>query len=86
MGWNTLDFIPGAHLLTDGLTPGNHGYFVHSYALHDGEPGDLVATARYGMQVPAIVARGNRCGTQFHVEKSQDVGLTILGNFLRWTT
>lgn len=86
MGWNTLDFTPGAHLLTDGLTPGNHGYFVHSYALHDGADSDLVATAQYGTQVPAIVARGNRCGTQFHVEKSQDVGLTILGNFLRWTS
>jgi len=45
-----------------------------------------VATAQYGNSVPAIVARGNRCGTQFHVEKSQTVGLTIMGNFLRWTS
>lgn len=84
MGWNTLDFEPGAHLLTKNLTPGMHGYFVHSYALHDGATDDLVASANYGAQVPAIVARGNRCGTQFHVEKSQSVGLTIMGNFLRW--
>ena len=40
---------------------------------------------RYGGDVPAIVARGNRAGTQFHVEKSQRVGLAILANFLRWT-
>ncbi|KXV77983.1 imidazole glycerol phosphate synthase, partial [Gluconobacter japonicus] len=66
--------------------PGVHGYFVHSFALHDGNPDELVATAQYGSSVPAIVARGNRCGTQFHVEKSQAVGLTIMGNFLRWTS
>ncbi|GBR55633.1 imidazole glycerol phosphate synthase subunit HisH [Neokomagataea thailandica NBRC 106555] len=84
MGWNTLDFIPGQHLLTKGLTPGDHGYFVHSYALHDGSENDLVASSNYGARIPAIVARGNRCGTQFHVEKSQDVGLTIMGNFLKW--
>nr|WP_294917409.1 imidazole glycerol phosphate synthase subunit HisH [uncultured Neokomagataea sp.] len=84
MGWNTLDFTPGQHHLTKGLTPGEHGYFVHSYALHNGIASDLVASSHYGAQVPAIVARGNRCGTQFHVEKSQDVGLTIMGNFLKW--
>ncbi|EHH67382.1 imidazole glycerol phosphate synthase subunit HisH [Gluconobacter morbifer] len=84
MGWNTLDFTPGRHFLTEGLEPGCHSYFVHSYALHDGLESELVATADYGGSVPAIVARGNRCGTQFHVEKSQTVGLRILGNFLRW--
>lgn len=84
MGWNTLAFTPGAHPLTEGLEPGNHGYFVHSYALKDAIPEETIATADYGMKVPAIVAKGNRCGTQFHVEKSQDVGLTILGNFLTW--
>lgn len=84
MGWNTLAFTPGAHPLTEGLEPGNHGYFVHSYALKEASPAETIATADYGMQVAAIVAKGNRCGTQFHVEKSQDVGLTILGNFLTW--
>lgn len=84
MGWNTLSFTPGAHPLTEGLEPGNHGYFVHSYALVDAHEDETIATADYGMTVPAIVAKGNRCGTQFHVEKSQDVGLTILGNFLTW--
>ncbi|MXV44938.1 imidazole glycerol phosphate synthase subunit HisH [Saccharibacter sp. 17.LH.SD] len=84
MGWNNLDFTPGAHPLTEGLTPGDHGYFVHSYALHNGNPTESIATTQYGATVPAIVARGSRCGTQFHVEKSQDVGLTLLGNFLQW--
>ncbi len=85
MGWNELLFTPGAHPLTEGLAPGDHAYFVHSYALRGHDPADLVVTADYGAPVPALVARGNRAGTQFHVEKSQQVGLRILGNFLRWT-
>jgi len=85
MGWNALDFAPGAHPLLDGLQPGDHAYFVHSYALSGGDPADLLATTDYGGPVPALVARGNRAGTQFHVEKSQEVGLRILANFLRWT-
>ncbi len=85
MGWNALAFEPGAHPLLDGLAPGDHAYFVHSYALRGGADQELVATTDYGGPVPAIVARGNRAGTQFHVEKSQDVGLRILANFLRWT-
>lgn len=84
MGWNGLDFVPGAHPLLDGLRPGDHAYFVHSYALRGGAAGDLLATTDYGGAVPAFVARGNRAGTQFHVEKSQAVGLRILANFLRW--
>lgn len=84
MGWNALDFTPGAHPLLDGLQPGDHAYFVHSYALSRGDPADLLATTDYGGPVPALVARGNRAGTQFHVEKSQEVGLRILANFLRW--
>ena len=84
MGWNTLDFVPGAHPLLDGLAPGVHAYFVHSYALC-GNDTDVVATTDYGSAIPALVARGNRAGTQFHVEKSQEVGLRILANFLRWT-
>jgi glutamine amidotransferase len=85
MGWNELSFTPGAHPLLDGLLPGDHVYFVHSYALRGGDPADILATTGYGGPVVAMVARGNRAGTQFHVEKSQDVGLRILANFLRWT-
>jgi glutamine amidotransferase len=85
MGWNGLDFTPGAHPLLAGLEPDDHVYFVHSYALTGFEPAEVIATTDYGGPVVAMVARGNRCGTQFHVEKSQEVGLQILGNFLRWT-
>ncbi|MEE3501203.1 imidazole glycerol phosphate synthase subunit HisH [Acidiphilium acidophilum] len=85
MGWNELYFTPGAHPLLDGLNPGDHAYFVHSYALDRIASPPVIATTDYAGPVAAMVATGNRAGTQFHVEKSQEVGLTILGNFLRWS-
>jgi glutamine amidotransferase len=84
MGWNTLDFTAGGHPLLDGIRPGEHAYFVHSYALRHQAPEEVLATSDYGGQVVAIVAHGNIAGTQFHVEKSAAVGLRILANFLRW--
>jgi glutamine amidotransferase len=85
MGWNALLFEPGSHSLLEGLYPGDHAYFVHSYALVGGAPSETIATTDYGGEVVAMVAAGNRAGTQFHVEKSQEVGIRILMNFLRWT-
>jgi glutamine amidotransferase len=85
MGWNGLDFAAGAHPLLNGINPGDHVYFVHSYGLRGYDEDDVVATTSYGGKVPALVAKGNRAGTQFHVEKSQEVGLRILANFLRWS-
>jgi len=83
MGWNGLDFEPG-HPLLEGINPGDHVYFVHSYALEGADPADVLATTDYGGAKVAMVASGVRAGTQFHVEKSQRVGLRLLGNFLRW--
>jgi glutamine amidotransferase len=85
MGWNELRFATDAHPLLEGIRPGDHAYFVHSYALAGGRDSQIVATTDYGGPVVAIVAAGNRAGTQFHVEKSQEVGLRMLANFLRWT-
>jgi len=84
MGWNELIFVPGAHPLLNGLIPGDHAYFVHSYALTNGNPAEIIATTDYGAPVVAMVATANRAGTQFHTEKSQQVGLQILANFLTW--
>ena len=84
MGWNGLDFAPGAHPLLHRVEPGDHVYFVHSYALRPTRPVDVLATTEYGGPIPALVAHENRAGAQFHVEKSQAVGLRILENFLRW--
>jgi glutamine amidotransferase len=84
MGWNELCFTADSHPLLAGLQPGDHAYFVHSYALSGGAPPDIIATTDYGGEIVAMVAKGNRAGTQFHVEKSQEVGLQILANFLDW--
>ncbi|HEY4253747.1 MAG TPA: imidazole glycerol phosphate synthase subunit HisH, partial [Roseomonas sp.] len=74
----------GAHPLLEGLTPGDHAYFVHSYALTGADPAQVIATTDYGGPVCAMIARSNIVAAQFHVEKSGDVGLTMLANFLRW--
>jgi imidazole glycerol-phosphate synthase subunit HisH len=84
MGWNDLRLAAPAHPLFDGIPAGAHAYFVHSYALRPEDPADAVATVDYGGAVVAAVARGNIAGTQFHPEKSQAVGLTLIANFLDW--
>ena len=84
MGWNALAFRSGAHPLLAGVSPGQHVYFVHGYALAGADAEEVLASTDYGGTIVAMVARGNRAGTQFHVEKSQLVGLRILANFLGW--
>lgn len=83
MGWNELTMLH-AHPLFDGIASGAHAYFVHSYEFRADDPSHILATTDYGGAVTAAIARGNIAGTQFHPEKSQSVGLTLLGNFLRW--
>ena len=86
MGWNTLTFLR-PHALLAGIPDGEgglHAYFVHSYHLAASDPDTLIATAEYGQAVTACVGRDNIFGTQFHPEKSQALGLRLIGNFLRW--
>ena len=81
MGWNRLK-PSGPHTLLDGVDEGSHVYFVHSY--YCDAPRDVViAYSDYGFDFPAIVGRGNILGSQFHPEKSQQVGLRMVGNFVR---
>jgi glutamine amidotransferase len=84
MGWNQLDLPKPGHALLAGVAPGEHAYFVHSYALSGAREEQVLARTDYGGPVVAIVGRDNLAGTQFHVEKSASVGLCILANFLRW--
>jgi glutamine amidotransferase len=87
MGWNTLSFA-SPHRLFDGIPDGEqglHAYFVHSYHLATNDHATLLATSDYGQAVTAIVGRDNLIGTQFHPEKSQTLGLALIGNFLTWT-
>jgi len=86
MGWNTLDKL-APHALLDGIAlgpSGLHAYFVHSYELKPQKRSELIAQADYGGPLTAIVGRDNMVGTQFHPEKSQRLGLTLIANFLRW--
>ncbi|MBI2256124.1 MAG: imidazole glycerol phosphate synthase subunit HisH [Proteobacteria bacterium] len=83
MGWNNLN-LKRPHPIFDGLESGVHAYFVHSYHFIADDARDVLADVDYGGKVTAAIGRGNIVGVQFHPEKSQAVGLRLLGNFLRW--
>ncbi len=80
IGWNSLSF-PNPSPLFRGLEEGAWVYFVHSFSGRADDPTQVIATTDYGMEVVAAVQNGNFFGTQFHPEKSGDVGLEILKNF-----
>jgi len=81
MGWNQLH-PTRPHPMLEGIADGEHVYFVHSYWC-DAAPEVVLAETDYGRRFPAIVGRGNVLGVQFHPEKSQDVGLRLMSNFVR---
>jgi glutamine amidotransferase len=85
MGWNKLSFLQEQSPLFSGLTEG-HVYFVHSFHAKPELASDLLATTDYYQQVTAIVGRGNVYGMQFHPEKSGELGMQLLGNFLALTS
>ncbi|WP_336790961.1 imidazole glycerol phosphate synthase subunit HisH [Paenibacillus sp. MMO-177] len=84
MGWNKLSFLQSESPLFKGLEEG-HVYFVHSFHAKPEVASDLLATTDYYQQVTAIVGRDNVYGMQFHPEKSSDLGIKLLGNFLALT-
>ena len=83
MGWNNLELKRDHPALAD-TKAGDHAYFVHSYHFLTERPADVIATVEYGGPVTAIIGRDNLLGVQFHPEKSQHVGLTLLARFLKW--
>lgn len=86
MGWNTMN-PHRSHPVLDGLKlgeQGHHAYFLHGYHVLPRATQDIVASADYGGPITAIIARDNMVGTQFHPEKSQFLGLSLLANFLKW--
>lgn len=82
MGWNKLSFRQPQSPLLLGLEEG-HVYFVHSYHALVARESDLLAVTDYGYPVTAIVGQGNVFGMQFHPEKSGELGIKLLGNFLK---
>lgn len=79
MGWNQIR-LGAASKLLNGLADGGYAYFIHSYALPEGDY--TRATAEYGTPFSAIVAQDNFYGTQFHPERSAGLGARLLANFL----
>ena len=83
MGWGAL--IPTrAHPLLANLSPSGMMYFVHSYVFRPDNPEHILAHTQYGENYCALVGQENIIGTQFHPEKSQQMGLGLLRNFLHW--
>lgn len=82
MGWNELEFKQQDSPLFDGLEEG-HVYFVHSYHVKPEVESNLLAVTDYGYPVTAIVGQGSVYGMQFHPEKSGELGMQLLNNFLR---
>lgn len=80
IGWNALRFKKD-HPLFRYISEGDCVYFVHSYYAADCAE-SVIATAEYGPELTAAVAKGNVCGCQFHPEKSGAVGLAILKAFV----
>ncbi len=82
MGWNSLEIVNKDSKLFKGIDNGSFVYFVHSFYLDAKERSDVAARAEYGIGFDVAVEKGNVFGCQFHPEKSGDVGLKILKNFL----
>ena len=81
MGWNNLEIKNNCSLL-EGI--GNeYMYFVHSYYVKPEDENIIAATTNYGIDIPAVICKDNIFATQFHPEKSGEIGLNILKNFVK---
>lgn len=83
MGWNQIE-PTREHPLLRYINPGDFAYFAHSYYPVPASPADIIACTDYGQPFPSMVGRQNVCAIQFHPEKSQQVGLQILRNFVEF--
>jgi glutamine amidotransferase len=82
MGWNTLNIVR-QNPLFDGIAEGSYVYFVHSLYPEPKDPSIVISKTEYGTTFTSAVSQKNICGTQFHPEKSGDLGLRILKNFAK---
>jgi len=83
MGWNQVHQV-SPHPLWRGIPQDARFYFVHSYYADPGVPAHTMATTDYGIKFASACARQNMFAVQFHPEKSQQAGLNLLANFIRW--
>jgi glutamine amidotransferase len=82
MGWNSIK-IKKSNPLLDGIKDESWVYFVHSYRVKPKNYDVVAADSDYGIEVPAVINKGNLYGTQFHPEKSGKIGSLMIKNFLR---
>ncbi|MDR2877780.1 MAG: imidazole glycerol phosphate synthase subunit HisH [Chromatiales bacterium] len=83
MGWNRV-YQVHSHALWNGVPQNGYFYFVHSYYVQPASVSDVAAQTDYGVTFASAIARDNVFAVQFHPEKSQRAGLTLLANFVRW--
>jgi len=82
VGWNSVETKTESRLFGD-IPSGSYFYFVHSYYLNGAEPGVVAGKTNYGVDIECAVERGNLFATQFHPEKSGEIGLKLLKNFAK---
>jgi glutamine amidotransferase len=85
MGWNRIEKRKNSPFL-DGLSSGDYVYFVHSFYVLPEDPSVVATTTEYGGPFVSSIATENLFACQFHPEKSQELGLRILGNFGRFVS
>jgi len=83
IGWNQVRFTR-AHPVVARLPDAGHYYFVNSYYADPGEARDALGRTEYGVEFASVVARDNIVATQFHAEKSGELGLRLLADFAAW--
>ncbi len=85
MGWNMVA-KERSHPILGNIRESNLAFLFRALLRHALQPveSDVVGYAQYGQPVTAIIARDNIAATQFHPEKSQDSGIELMSNFLRW--
>ena len=81
MGWNSVEIKQNLGIFK-GIPNGSYFYFVHSFYLNGANADEVAGTTQYGTEIQCAVEKGNLCATQFHPEKSGEIGLMLLKNFL----
>jgi glutamine amidotransferase len=84
VGWNAVNFSNPHHPLAKGLKQDSTFYFTHSYYFNAKKEENIFGVTSYGKDFVSAIIKDNVFATQFHPEKSQDSGLTLLKNFLSW--
>lgn len=81
IGWNSVEIKQNSGIFKD-IPNGSYFYFVHSFYLNGANEDEVAGTTQYGTEIQCAVEKGNLCATQFHPEKSGEIGLMLLKNFL----